>query len=77
MGFPIIFLVQITYHKLTPTHSLLIALQCIRNINAHLHQAAQVIEVVDEFEQLTYVVGNRGTVGIHLSEVLFVDFTKS
>lgn len=43
----------------------------------YLHETAKVVKVVDELEQFTDVVGDGGTVGVHLTKVLLVNLAKS
>ena len=43
----------------------------------YLHETAKVVKVVDELEQLADVVGDGGTVRVHLTKVLLVNLAKS
>ena len=43
----------------------------------YLHETAKVVKVVNELEQLADVVGDGGTVRVHLTKVLLVNLAKS
>ena len=43
----------------------------------YLHETAEVVKVVDELEQLADVVGDGGTMRVHLTKVLLVNLAKS
>ena len=48
-----------------------------KSCSKHLHQAAEVIEVVDELKQLTDVIGDGGAVWIHLTKILLINLAQS